>query len=379
VTFETQMWRAQDVYRGLALLYAVLLYADEWDTYTHPALGWFALAVMIAWSAFTALAYQRPRGRSWPVLAADLALGSSLIVASRYLNDIDQVESGAHTLPSIWVSAAVLAWAIKGGPFAGIAAGAVLGGADILERGTATADTVHNIVLLVLAGIVVGYVAMLGRQSEAALARASRIEAATRERERLARNIHDSVLQVLALVQRRGGEIGGEAVELGRLAGEQEVALRALVATDRDRERWGWLDDNKRAGPAADLRSLLRGVESTNVTVSAPGTPVMLPARAAHEVVAAVQAALDNVRNHVGDEARAWVLLEEEPDCVVVTVRDDGPGIPAGRLDAAAAEGRLGVSQSIQGRLRDLGGTATLTSAPGEGTEVELRVPRTKQ
>jgi signal transduction histidine kinase len=47
-----------------------------------------------------------------------------------------------------------------------------------------------------------------------------------------------------------------------------------------------------------------------------------------------------------------------------------------GRLAEAAADGRLGVAQSIQGRLRDLGGTAVITSAPGEGTEVELRVPR---
>jgi hypothetical protein len=49
-----------------------------------------------------------------------------------------------------------------------------------------------------------------------------------------------------------------------------------------------------------------------------------------------------------------------------------GPGIEAGRLAEAAAAGRLGVSHSIRGRLRDLGGSATITSAPGEGTEVSL-------
>ncbi len=56
------------------------------------------------------------------------------------------------------------------------------------------------------------------------------IEAATRERERLARDIHDGVLQVLAMVQRRASALGGEAAELGRMAGEQEVALRSLVS-----------------------------------------------------------------------------------------------------------------------------------------------------
>ncbi|WP_408907847.1 ATP-binding protein [Streptomyces albidoflavus] len=61
---------------------------------------------------------------------------------------------------------------------------------------------------------------------------------------------------------------------------------------------------------------------------------------------------------------------------MLVSVRDEGPGIPEGRLAEAAEEGRLGVAQSIQGRLRDLGGTAELVSVPGQGTEVELTVPK---
>ncbi len=72
---------------------------------------------------------------------------------------------------------------------------------------------------------------------------------------------------------------------------------------------------------------------------------------------------------------RAWVLLEAFPDRVEVSVRDEGPGIPEGRLGAAEAEGRLGVSESICGRLAELGGTATLHTGPG-GTEWELSVPR---
>jgi signal transduction histidine kinase len=59
-----------------------------------------------------------------------------------------------------------------------------------------------------------------------------------------------------------------------------------------------------------------------------------------------------------------------------VSVRDDGPGFAPERLAAAAAEGRLGVAQSIRGRIRELGGSAEFVSAPGEGTEVEMRVPR---
>ena len=90
-----------------------------------------------------------------------------------------------------------------------------------------------------------------------------------------------------------------------------------------------------------------------------------------------MSAALDNVRRHAGPDAHAWILVEDEPDEVIVTVRDDGPGIPEGRLDQAEGEGRLGVALSIRGRLRDLGGTAELISVPGQGTEVELKVPKT--
>ena len=88
-------------------------------------------------------------------------------------------------------------------------------------------------------------------------------------------------------------------------------------------------------------------------------------------------ACLDNVAAHVGEDAPAWVLLEELPDRVEVTVRDEGPGIPEGRLAQAEREGRLGVIGSIRGRMADLGGTATLATG-SFGTEWELSVPRTR-
>ena len=59
-----------------------------------------------------------------------------------------------------------------------------------------------------------------------------------------------------------------------------------------------------------------------------------------------------------------------------MTVRDDGVGLAPDRLAEAEAAGRLGVAHSIRGRIRDLAGTVTITSRPGNGTEVELRVPR---
>jgi signal transduction histidine kinase len=111
------------------------------------------------------------------------------------------------------------------------------------------------------------------------------------------------------------------------------------------------------------------------VQVATPGSPVDVPVVTGRELAAAVRACLDNVAAHVGAGAPAWVLLEAFPDRLEVSVRDEGPGIPEGRLEQADGEGRLGVGQSIRGRITDLGGTATLHTGP-HGTEWELSVPR---
>ena len=79
---------------------------------------------------------------------------------------------------------------------------------------------------------------------------------------------------------------------------------------------------------------------------------------------------------HVGEDAPAWVLVDDLGDRVEVSVRDEGPGIPEGRLEEAEAAGRLGVLESIRGRIRDLGGTATLDTG-SYGTEWTFTIPRT--
>ncbi|MER6811142.1 DUF5931 domain-containing protein [Spirillospora sp. NPDC000708] len=383
---DAALWRSVAVYRALALVYAAVVIGKNSGGYAHPLGGWAVLGVLTVWTGVATLAYRDPSRRGWPLLSADLAVAFGCILATAWVETPHHIATGRPTLPVSWVAASVLAWAVAGGRRRGVIAALVLGVANLLVHAAAgTAGgmgntTLNGIVLLFLAGLVVGQVVRLAREAEARLARAVELEAATRERERLARRIHDSVLQVLAMVQRRGGEAGGEAAELGRLAGEQEAALRALIgagpgtgpvpaggAVPRPADG---------GGREADLAPLLTGQASASVTVSTPATPVPLPEHAAHEVAAAVAAALDNVRRHCGDGARAWVLLEDGPGEVTVSVRDDGPGMPPGRLDAAAASGRLGVAQSIRGRVRDLGGTVSIVSAPGEGTEIEMTVPR---
>ncbi|MBM9505480.1 MacS family sensor histidine kinase [Actinacidiphila acididurans] len=369
MSVEQPLWRALIAYRLLTLCYVLALYAHAYGRLRHPLGAGAYMAVLTVWTVGTVGRLRGAERCTKGFLAADLTVALTGVLLTAVVDTPARIQAGAFTLPSIWTAGSVLAFAIKGGWRWAALAASLVAAADLAERRAFTRDTVHNVILVWVSGVAIGYVVEVARASERTLARALRIEAATRERERLARDIHDGVLQVLAMVKRRGDRAGGEAAELGRLAGQQEAALRALISGERAAA------EDAPAGPR-DLRGLLAPLASTTVTVSAPATPVPLDPVAAAEVAAAVGAALDNVRRHAGPRAHAWILVEDEDGTVLVTVRDDGPGIPDGRLAAAEREGRLGVAQSIRGRLRDLGGTATLISVPGEGTEVELRLPR---
>ncbi|MFI0985208.1 MacS family sensor histidine kinase [Streptomyces exfoliatus] len=389
MSVEQPLWRALTGYRVLTMVYAVLLFAFGRERYERPWVAVAYLAVMCVWTLATLPKVANAASCTKRFLGVDLTVALVGILLTPLADAHAQTIDGP-TLPSIWTAGSVLAFAIKGGwRWAGVAS-SLVAVANIVERGHPSRDTFHNVLLVWVASIAIGYVVEVARASERTLARALEIEAATRERERLARDIHDSVLQVLAMVQRRGTALGGEAAELGRMAGEQEVALRTLVAGGLTRPSLVSEDESEGAvvrvvevddpddDTPVDLRVLLAPRAGARVTLSEPGAPVLLPPPAARELAAAVGAALDNVRVHAGEDAQAWILVEDWPDEVIVTVRDDGPGIPEGRLAQAEGEGRMGVALSIRGRLRELGGTAELVSVPGQGTEVELKVPRGK-
>ncbi|MFC7549478.1 MacS family sensor histidine kinase [Plantactinospora sp. GCM10030261] len=364
-SLQTPLWRSIAVFRVAALAYVAVLVASNLRDYARGWAAVMALGVMAVWTAYTAYAYARPDRRRRSLLAADLLLAATLLLASPWVVGRAALDAGVPTLTVAWLAGPVLAWAVAGGRRLGVVAALVLGAADLFVRARINQSSLTGATLLLLAGVAVGHVARLAVIAEERLQRAVELEAATRERERLARGIHDSVLQVLALVQRRGARLDGEAGELARLAGEQEAALRSLIAS-----RAPEAPTDKRA----DLNAVLAGYASDRVSIAGPATPVWIGARPATEVEAATRAALDNVARHGG--GRAWVLIEETADEVTVSIRDEGPGIPPGRLAEAADQGRLGVAQSIRGRIAEVGGTVEITSAAGQGTDVEFRIPR---
>ena len=122
------------------------------------------------------------------------------------------------------------------------------------------------------------------------------------------------------------------------------------------------------------LEAVSRNVDGVPVTVSAVG-PIWLARGQADEVAAAVKEALANVAEHA-HASRAVVFAEEENGQVVVSIRDDGVGFS---YDEAAlrSQGKAGVLKSMKGRIEEMGGTMEVRAAPGGGTEVTFRAPKT--
>jgi signal transduction histidine kinase len=174
------------------------------------------------------------------------------------------------------------------------------------------------------------------------------------ERSEVAARVHDSVLQTLALIQRHA----------------QEPKRVASLARRQERELRGWLYGDRALGSlVAALSAAAADVEELHgvrVELSNAGD---CPAPEA--LVLAAREAMTNAAKLAGvDEID--VYAEVTDDAVSVFVHDRGRGFA--RADVPSD--RKGLKESIEGRLERAGGTATVTSTPGAGTEVELRLPR---
>jgi signal transduction histidine kinase len=216
--------------------------------------------------------------------------------------------------------------------------------------------TIAALLTVVGVGIVVGpWICRLA--SDLTAERAERVR--TQERADLAAHLHDSVLQTLALIQKNSGD----GATVARLARSQERDLRS------------WLY----AGEATDestVASALRGVaaaaEDTHGVsvdvVNVGDCPLVENLRA---VVNATREAVTNAAKHAGT-GQIDVYAEVSPAAVDVFVRDRGRGFVLDQV----AEDRHGLRHSIIDRMERHGGTATVQSTPGEGTEVRLHLPR---
>ncbi len=363
----TPLWRGVVVLRIVTAAFAIAVIIVHHDGYARPGLGWAVLAGIVIWTVVICLAYSYDITRRIHVIGLDLLVTLALMACSPLVLSAEQRTEPTTLLTTVWACGPVVAAAVHAGRVVGALVGAAVAVADVWVRGDFNTDIARDVLLLIGTGFVLGLVATAARRATEQLRQAAHAEAATAERERLARSIHDSVVQVLARVRARGGHLDGEAGELARLAGEQESALRCLFSAT----------PHSTTGEQ-DLAAALRQLASPRVEISVPATAVPLPAGDVEELVAVAREALANTARHGGPEARSWVLVEDLGAEVVVTVRDNGPGVNDAQLAEAELDGRMGVSRSIRGRVADLGGTLSLDTGPGQGTQWEVRLARVR-
>jgi signal transduction histidine kinase len=181
----------------------------------------------------------------------------------------------------------------------------------------------------------------------------------SQERAEVAAHLHDSVLQTLALMQKRVDD----PREVAALARRQERELRA------------WLNGRRAAGEvtvALALEAVAAEVEEAHcvpVEVVAVGD-APLDERAQALVAAAREALVNAAKFAPGGPVALYA--EVDPERIEVFVRDRGPGFDP----AAVPADRRGVRESIVGRMERHGGRAVVHTAPGAGTEVELVIER---
>jgi signal transduction histidine kinase len=352
------------------------------DQVQRPVLASAVLLGLIMWTAWLTVA--RPR-RIRLVLIVDLAVAIALLGASAIVLPREQVLTDHPSLAGVYPMAVIATWAvveeIRGGLVAGAALALTLPAMYALNGAPPTEISFLQLLEMIgraasypLVGVTLGAASAQLERLALRSARWTERAAQLSERERLAADIHDDVLQELGRARKRireladGGGAGGEQLRMLAVdLGHQERTLRMLTQP---------------APPAAQGKASLDAALAHLVTEHqtlpvefASSETVELPTAYVAEMVAATREALSNVDKHALAR-RAWVTLLASTEEVAVYVRDDGIGMMVDGIDEAG-QGRLGLLVSIKARVERLGGRARLESNPGGGTEVEFRLPRT--
>jgi signal transduction histidine kinase/phage shock protein PspC (stress-responsive transcriptional regulator) len=241
-------------------------------------------------------------------------------------------------------------------------------GIFVMQGSAAHLGAVLQAALVVLVGITLLAGPYLVRMTQdLSEERLMRIRA--QERAEVAAHVHDSVLHTLTLIQRNADNAG----EVRRLARAQERDLRTWLYNP---EGTGKEEADEPDTVAEAVRRSAAEVEDKH------GVPIEvvvvgdcpLDERTGAQMQAAREAMV-NAAKYGGEGGAVQVYAEVEGRTVFVSVRDRGPGFD---LDSIPAD-RMGVRESIIGRMERNGGTARLRSVPGGGTEVELEMERAEK
>jgi signal transduction histidine kinase len=360
----TSVLRGLVVLHGAATIWSAAALAFTWKRWDRPFLVTITVVVMVASSVVGIVLIRRQ-----PVLllAPSVVLGHLALATWVHFVDGAAFEQSMmfttrQGIAGQWPLVAILHAAVAFGPWAAAAGLALAGGrlAGLLANDTSLADgrrlvsVAATATYYLLAGAIAGWIGLLLRRSEHQVA----MNAA---RDEVAATMHDTILQTLALVERRG-----------------DAAL-AADARRTDRVLRNYLFGSHAPSDApADLASALKRAVADaairydlDVSVSVIDDERGPPQQVIDALAGAVGEAITNVGKHAQAQ-RAVVFAEvDDQGSVIVTVRDDGVGFDASNLGSLDST-RAGIRGSIIERLRSVGGRVEITSAPGLGTEIMM-------
>lgn len=324
----------------------------------------FAFAVLAAGLGVLGANLQFPIGGGylWPLLI----IGIGAAVVWRQADDSRRAHWAEATRRSRWLP---LLRSLAG---AGLVTLGVAG--FLVVRSTSEYGSQLSLALQASLAVLVGIALLAGPYlvrmvQDLSEERTMRIRA--QERAEVAAHLHDSVLHTLTLIQRNAED----SREVARLARAQERDLRTWLYRSAERP-----DEPAAGGEEEEPRTLADAVRATAAEVEDHhGSPIEvvcvgdcpLDDRLAAQLQAAREAMV-NAAKYGGNGEPVRVFAEVEGRTVFVSVRDRGPGFD---LDAVPAD-RMGVRESVIGRMQRNGGRARVKSTPGEGTEVELTMER---
>jgi signal transduction histidine kinase/phage shock protein PspC (stress-responsive transcriptional regulator) len=225
----------------------------------------------------------------------------------------------------------------------------------LLANGDGAGNAALSALVVAIAILLISTPLWWGLLRRLTVERSARIR--SEERADLAAHLHDSVLQTLALVQRKAGEPG----EVAKLARRQERELRQWLSGGDEAKPTERLADALRAA-AAEVEESHDAIVEAVVVGDAPLDPHM------DALVGATREALTNAAKFAADGGEIRLYAEIENGEAKVFVDDRGPGFDPSKVPGD----RRGVRESIIGRMERHGGHAEIRSEPGRGTEIEL-------
>jgi signal transduction histidine kinase len=348
--------------RWLCWAWMVAVVAFGHDALVHPVVAWIAVGVMLAVAVCaTGLARTDPeRLRRPSLVATEAIIVIGLAIADGWVFEPGHVFTTSQNLAAEWPLIVAVSAGIAAGPLVAGSIGFLFGPARLLSAALNDFSQFgrrHLVASLATAlfyaacGALIGWLVTLLRRSEDEISH-------HRARDEMARILHDTVLQTLALVDRRARH---SDPDLAATARQADRDLRAFLFADQSSgsdslsARIHRQIDRVRAGSDAD------------VVVNVLDDDCRIDARSQEALARAIGEAVANAIEHAGP-AKIVVFAEAvDAEQVFATVRDDGIG-----FDPAAVASGHGISESIVARMDAIGGRAAVASSVGHGTEVSL-------